>query len=81
MVQSVVIPQNTNFEMVVSLPADYVGKTARVLFYLDEEVRKTTAALGSRKKPSDFFGTLSSEEGEKKQTYIEQSRSEWERNI
>lgn len=34
-----------------------------------------------RKKPSDFFGTLGKEEGEKMQAYITESRKEWDRSI
>ena len=81
MIQTVVTPQKTNFNMSVSLPKDYVGKEVHVLFYIDEEVKTTTASLLPTKKPSDFFGTLSKEEGEKMQAYITQSRSEWERNF
>lgn len=33
-----------------------------------------------KKKPSDFFGTLNIEEGEKMQKYLIESRNEWERN-
>jgi hypothetical protein len=33
-----------------------------------------------KKKPSDYFGTLSIEEGEKMQKYVTESRNEWERN-
>ena len=58
MVQTVVTPQKTNFDMSVSLPSDYVGKEVHVLFYIDEEVKKTTASVLPKKKPSDFFGTL-----------------------
>lgn len=75
MVQTIVTPQNTNFDMSVSLPDDYVGKEVHVLFYIDEEVKETTASVFSKKKPSDFFGTLSKEEGEKMQAYVTQSRN------
>jgi hypothetical protein len=34
-----------------------------------------------KRKPSDFIGTLSKEEGAKMQANVIQSRSEWERNI
>ena len=33
-----------------------------------------------KKKTSDFFGTLSVEEGERMQKYLIESRNEWERN-
>ena len=65
--------------MSVSLPDDYVGKEVHVLFYIDEEVKTTTASVLPTKKPSDFFGTLSQEDGEKMQAYVTQSRNEWER--
>lgn len=35
----------------------------------------------SPKKPSDFFGTMSKEEGEKMHTYVNKSREEWNRHI
>ena len=81
MVQTVVTPQKTNFDMSVSLPTDYVCKEVHVLFYIDEEVKKTTASVLPKKKPSDFFGTLTKEEGEKMQAYVTQSRNEWDRNF
>ena len=81
MIQTVVTPQKTTFDMSISLPADYVGKEVHVLFYIDEEVKNTTASVLPKKKPSDFFGTLSQEEGEKMQAYITKSRNEWERNF
>jgi hypothetical protein len=81
MVQTTVTPEKTDFDMSVSLPNDYVGKEVHVLFYIDEEVKNTPASISQRKKPSDFFGTLSKEEGEKMQAYVIESRNEWERNF
>ena len=37
-------------------------------------------AKPSKSRPSDFFGTLTKEDGEKMQAYITKSRNEWERN-
>jgi len=81
MVQTVVTPQKKDFDMTVSLPADYVGKDVHVLFYIDDEVTTTTASHTAKKKPSDFFGILTKEEGEKFDSHIQQMRGEWERNI
>jgi len=36
--------------------------------------------IRKRKKPSNFFGTLNIDEGEKMQKYLIESRNEWERN-
>lgn len=80
MIQTVVTPEKADFDMAVSLPGEYVGKEVHVLFYIDEEVKKTTTSILPQKKPSDFFGTFSLEDGEKMQSYITQSRTEWERN-
>ena len=81
MVQTIVTPQKTNFDMSVSLPPDYVGKEVDVLFYIDEEVKKTTASVLPVKKPSDYFGILTKEEGERFQHHIQQIRGEWDRDI
>lgn len=81
MIQTVVTPQKKDFDMSVSLPADYVGKEVHVLFYIDEEVKKTIASVLPKKKPSDFFGILTKEEGEKFEKHIQQMRGEWERSI
>lgn len=55
MVQTEVIPYNTDFNMSVSLPSDYIGEKVNVLFYVDEEVKKTSALVSTKKKPSDFL--------------------------
>ena len=81
MIQTVVTPQKKNFDMSVSLPRDYVGKEVHVLFYIDDEVKQTTVSVLPKKTPSDFFGTLSKEEGEKMQAYVTKSRNEWDRNF
>ena len=81
MVQTVVTPQKTTFDMSISLPADYVGKVVHVLFYIDEEVKNTTASVLPKKKPSDFFGILTKDEGDSFQQHIEQIRNEWNTNI
>ncbi|GLU57029.1 hypothetical protein [Dyadobacter frigoris] len=81
MIQTVITPDKTKFDMSVSLPDAYVGKEVHVFFYIDDEVKQTTASVLPKKKPSDFFGTLSIEDGEKMQDYVTQSRNEWERNF
>lgn len=78
MIQTVITPDKTIFDMTVSLPEAYVGKEVHVLFYLDDEVKQTTTSVLPKKKPSDFFGTLSIEEGKKMQEYVFQNRNEWE---
>ena len=81
MIQTVVTPLKEDFDMSVSLPADYVGKKVHVLFYTDEEVTKTTALVVPPRKPSDYFGILSKEEGDKMNRHIQQMRGEWDRGI
>ena len=81
MVQTIVRPKESSFDMTVSLPTDYIGKEVHVLFYIDEEIKKTTSTVLSKKKPSDFFGILNKEEGEKFESHINKIRTEWDRNI
>jgi len=61
------------------IPVNYVGKTLEVLLYSTPASIENKVSI--RKKPSDFFGTLSIEEGEKFQDYVTNSRLEWNRNI
>jgi hypothetical protein len=81
MIQAIVKPNKTDFDMSVSLPDEYIGKEVHVLFYIDEEVTTTKASVKSNKKPSDFFGTLNQEDGEKMQNFISKSREQWKRNF
>ena len=66
----------------------YLAKVYKTSEVIALDVGGTTAKLSVLrdsesvlKKPSDFFGTLSIEDGEKMQAYVTQSRDEWERNI
>lgn len=81
MVQTIVTPQKEKFDMTVSLPTDYVGKEVHVLFYIDEEVKSTIASVASTKKPSDYIGILTKEEGENFDRHVQQMRTEWNRDI
>jgi hypothetical protein len=81
MIQTEVTPYDTDFSMSVSLPSDYIGKKVHVLFYVDEEVKKTPALINSKKKPSDFFGILTKQEGDKLDKHIKKIRNEWSRDI
>lgn len=81
MIQTVVKPRKKDFDMAVSLPMNYVGKEVHVLFYIDDEVKNTIGSILPKKKPSDFFGILTKEEGDEFDKHIQQMRGEWERNI
>ena len=81
MVQTIVKPLKENFDMEVLLPADYVGKNVHVLFYIDEEIKNATASIIPKKRPSDFFGILNREEGDKFDKHIKEIRGEWDRSI
>ncbi len=81
MVQTIVRPRESSFDMAVSLPNDYIGKEVHVLFYINEEIKMTPSKVLSKKKPSDFFGILNKEEGEKFENRINKIRTEWDRNI
>lgn len=54
---------------------EHLAKALKAPYEIKEE------ALKAEKKPSDYFGTLSKEEGEKMHLYVNESRNEWNRNI
>ena len=77
MVKTVITPQESTYTL--PIPAKYIGKSVEVLLYSIDEIVESKEP--NRKKPSDFFGTLSIAEGEKFQEYVANSRMEWDRNI
>jgi hypothetical protein len=50
------------------------------LLYPVNELTDGSSEKPSKKKLSDFAGTLSVEEGKKFHEYLKQSRNEWDRN-
>ena len=77
MIKTIVTPQNNT--LYLSIPNNYIGREIEVFLYAKDELE--VEKINSQKKPSDFFGTLSKEEGEEMKIYITQSRNEWDRNI
>ncbi|MCL2417645.1 MAG: hypothetical protein FWD02_06940 [Bacteroidales bacterium] len=77
MQKTLIIPQESTYPL--TIPAHYIGKRIEVLLYLSDELPENKKT--NKKKPSDFFGTLSASEGEKFQEYVSNSRMEWNRNI
>ena len=81
MILQVITPEKETFDLPVSLPKSYLGKEVHCLFYIEEEAKNITVPASSNKNPSDFFGILNQEEGEKFEKHIQQIRNEWDRNI
>jgi len=77
MLRMTIIPGGNTYPL--PIPANYVGQTLEVLLYSATENAENKVFCD--KKPSDFFGTLSADEGENFQNYITNSRLEWDRNI
>ena len=73
MLRTVITPRESTYSL--SIPANYIGKTLEVLLYSGDEIVEDKAL--NNKKPSDFFGTLSTAEGEKFQHYVTNSRFDY----
>lgn len=56
---------------------EYLAKALKTPYTIKQEGSRKTG----KKKPSDYFGTLSKENGEKMLHYVNESRNEWNRNI
>lgn len=78
MVRTIVTPQQQNIS--IQVPQNYVGRQIEVLLYaVDELVEEQQTA-----KPNNaakYKGIFSKEEGEKFNQYIQQARSEWDRDF
>ena len=72
-----IIPNESTYPL--PIPTNYIGKTLEIVLYASSNVSEKIVL--NKKKPSDFFGTLDTAEGEKFQDYVSNSRLEWNRNI
>jgi len=77
MIHTTVTPSTRQVQF--EIPNEYIGKELEIIAFAKGEGIGEKAS--STKKPSDFFGSLSAEEGQKIQDYLTQSRKEWERDI
>lgn len=78
MVRTLVTPQQQNISILV--PQNYVGRQIEVLLYAVDELveeQQTTKPNNAAK----YKGIFSKEEGEKFNQYIQQARSEWDRDF
>lgn len=78
MIQTTIIPSNSKVSF--TIPDNYIGKKVHALIYIEEEITEAVETLPAQ-KPSDFFGTLSVEDGAKMQLNVLETRNEWNRNI
>jgi len=72
MIKTIITTRESTYSL--PIPAHYVGKSVEVLLYTIDELVENKEQ--SKKKPSDFFGTLSISEGEKFQKHVANSRLE-----
>lgn len=79
MIKTIVTPEQTDIHLFV--PQSYVGRKLEILLYPVDELTNEVAEVLAKKKPSDFAGTVSKEEGEKFHEYLKQARNEWDRNF
>jgi hypothetical protein len=77
MIRTIVTPQNNN--ILLSIPNNYIGKEIEVFLYAKEELeeQKTTKVNTA----SRFKGLLNNDEADKYNTYLQQTRSQWGRDI
>jgi len=79
MIRTTITPVSS--EVLFSLPKEYIGKKVEVLLYVLEELEALPSNLITKKKPSDYAGTLSHKAANELIKHVEQSRNEWERDI
>jgi len=79
MVKAIVTPEQTDIH--ISVPQNYVGRKLEVLLYPVDELTLEITETSPKRKPSDFAGTVTKEEGEEFHKYLKQARKEWDRNF
>jgi hypothetical protein len=79
MIRTIITPDQADIQ--ISVPPSYVGRKLEVMLYPVDELIEAVVKTPGAKRPSDFAGTLSKEEGEKFHDYLKQARSEWDRGF
>jgi hypothetical protein len=77
MIRTIITPEQADIQ--ISVPPSYVGRKLEVMLYPVDELIEDVVKKPGAKKPSDFAGTLSKEQGEKFHEYLKQARNEWDR--
>ena len=77
MIKTVATPQNNN--LFVAIPNSYVGKEIEVLVYSREELTEEKIVVPNN--VARFKGLLTDDEAAKYHLYLQQARSEWDRDI
>ena len=76
MIRTLIIPQQQNIS--IQVPKNYVGKQIEVLLYAVDELEEEKITTSNN--ASKYKGIFSKEEGEKFNQYLNQARSEWDRD-
>ena len=77
MIRITITPLQQNIS--IQVPENYIGKQKEILLYaLDELTTEEKTAVPNN--AARFKGILSKEEGEKFNQYLNQARSEWDRD-
>ena len=76
MVRTIITPDNDYVKL--AIPREYVGKEIEVTVLALDEL---TADKSAKPTMADFWGTITDDTAKILHRDIEQSRSEWERNI
>jgi len=77
MIRSLVTPQTNDLH--IALPDDYIGRKVEVLvFAYDEPIDVPKPPLGIM---AQFWGVISDETTSQMHIHVDESRTEWERDI
>ncbi len=77
MIRTIATPLDSNFT--IAIPNDYIGKEIEFMYYptveirVEKDIKANTAAK--------FKALLNNDEAEKYNTYLTQTRNQWERDI
>ncbi len=80
MIRTTLTPQDTNLQLSLDIPEDYVGKKVEVLIFAADEPKELPIL---KNKAAKYRGTLhlSDEQYSELQQHVKNIRNEWDRNI
>lgn len=81
MIRTFITPTQSNYNLVLELPEDYLGQELELIVFKKQEGLVTEKKNNPIKLSDKYRGIFSKEEGKKFNKYITNARTEWDRDF
>jgi hypothetical protein len=81
MIRTFITPTQSNYNLVLELPEEYLGQELELIVFKKQEGLVTEKKTNPIKLSDKYRGIFTKEEGKKFNEYITNARTEWDRDF